>query len=93
MADQRLWQAIGLSRAGDREGARRVLESIIEQDPQNAMAWVWMTEVTDNQDEKRYCLEIALSITPDDEVLKRGLDYLGGGSGPPQFQEDVIPRG
>ena len=30
MADQRLWQAIGLSRAGDREGARKVLESIID---------------------------------------------------------------
>ena len=92
MADQRLWQAIGLSRAGDKEGARKMLESIIEQDPQNAMAWVWMTEVTNNPEERRYCLEIALSITPEDEVLKRGLAYLGGASGPPQFEENVIPN-
>ena len=93
MADQRLWQAIALSRSGDKAGARKLLESIIEQDPQNAMAWVWMTDVTDNKDEKRYCLEIALSIAPDDEMIKRGVDFLGGSSGPATFAEDVVPKG
>ncbi len=92
MSADNLRQAITLARAGDKTSARKILEALIEQDPQNEMAWIWMTDTTDSPEERRYCLEIALSINPNNVAAKKGLEYLGGATTPPTFDDSALPK-
>lgn len=69
--------------------ARRILERCIRQNPNDARPWIWLTEISDDPDEKRQYLESALSADPYNLTAKRGLALLTG-----QIkEEDLLPMG
>lgn len=71
-------QAINAVKAGDLTGARKLLESVLEQDPDNQNAWLWMSAAVSTDDERRHCLEQILRLDPENAQARRGLEKLGG---------------
>jgi len=72
-----LQQGIALAKAGRREEARNILMQVIEQDERNESAWLWLSGVVDSDDDKAVALENVLTLNPNNEWAKRGLQMLG----------------
>ena len=68
---------LGHSRIVDqRERARDLLMRVVEQDEENALAWLWLSGVVDGLDDREICLENVLSIEPDNTLAQKGLQVL-----------------
>ena len=73
-------QAIVAIKAGDLAGGRKLLESVLEVDPDNENAWVWMSAAVSTDVERRHCLEQVLKLNPDNAQAKHGLEKLAPAS-------------
>jgi hypothetical protein len=71
-----LQQAIAAIRAGDKESGRQLLAGVLQADPCNETAWLWMSAVVDSDEQRRTCLERVLAINPNNEPARRGLERL-----------------
>lgn len=69
-------QAVVAIKAGDLAGGRKLLESVLEIEPDNESAWLWMSAAVGTDAERRHCLEQVLRINPDNSQAKRGLEKL-----------------
>ncbi len=69
-------QAINLARAGRREDARKILLHIVEIDPNNLTAWIWLSDLVDDPQDRIIALENALTIKPDQTQVKLRLDQI-----------------
>ena len=78
-----LQQAIAAIKVGDKAAGRRLLAKVIRNDPRNEAAWLWMSAVTDSDEQRRACLERVLAINPDNQNARQGLARLGFTSQPP----------
>ncbi len=72
-----LQQGIALAKAGRHEEARELLLQVIDQDERNETAWLWISGVVDNDEDRGIALENVLQINPNNEWAKRGLQILG----------------
>jgi hypothetical protein len=72
----KLEQAIGFIKSGDKGNARQLLIEVIRSDPNNEMAWLWMSAVVEDAQQKRECLEKVLNINPDNAQAQVGLSKL-----------------
>ena len=52
-------------RADNKEEARNLFAQAVIADPANEMAWLWFAEASEDQSERRYCLDRAVRINPD----------------------------
>jgi hypothetical protein len=64
------------ARRGDRAMARTLLSQLVEQDPHNEEAWMWLSGVVSDASEQQICLENALVINPNNQQARRGLEFL-----------------
>lgn len=62
--------AIQAARAGRKEEARDLLIQIVEDDPQNEMAWIWLSGLVDSIDDRIIACENALTINPANEKVR-----------------------
>src|SRR5687768_11965950 len=69
--------AISAIRSGRKEEGRQLLNLLIQQNPNNEMAWVWMSSVVETDEQKARCLYHALAINPTSQLARRGLQLLG----------------
>lgn len=76
MSIEILKQAIAHAKTGNKAEAKRLLELVIQQDPNNETAWIWMTDVVETDHERRICLEKVLAINPNNLIAKEGLKHL-----------------
>lgn len=68
--------------AGKKAEARAFLERVIDLEEHNEDAWLWLSNVVDDPDEKRICLENVLVINPSNQKAKNAMARLdSGGSG------------
>jgi hypothetical protein len=74
--DDLLERAIAALNEGRKAEARQLLMQILRQDRRNEKAWLWMSGAVDTDQERRVCLEQVLSINPDNEMARRGLELL-----------------
>ena len=72
-----LQQGIALAKAGRHEEARELLLQVIDQDERNETAWLWISGVVDTDDDKAIALENVLTLNPNNEWAKRGLQLMG----------------
>ncbi|GIV96839.1 MAG: hypothetical protein KatS3mg057_1496 [Herpetosiphonaceae bacterium] len=82
-------EAIHLIRTGEVERGRQLLEQIVQQNPNDEYAWLWLSSVVPDDQKRRYCLERVLSINPQNEAAQRGLAKLP--PAPPQPLMSPIP--
>lgn len=75
MSDK-LNQAITTIKAGDKQTGKQLLIEILKVEPRNENAWLWMTQVVSEKEERVKCLERVLKINPNNEVAQKGLARL-----------------
>lgn len=72
---EKLQQAITLIKSGKKQDGQQLLLQIIKSEPNNEQAWLWMSVVV-SEDKRRYCLEKALSINPNNQQARQALAKL-----------------
>lgn len=71
-----LEQTIAMIKAGDTESGRRALRQILRREPDNEKAWLWLSSLTETDQERYACLERVLAINPENKAARRGLRAL-----------------
>ncbi len=71
-----LQQAIDAIKSGHAATGKRLLIGVLQNDPYNETAWLWMSSVYTALDQRRMCLRRVLEINPSNETAKRGLANL-----------------
>ncbi len=89
-----LHQGIAAARSGQADAARPVLQQVVRLDPANEIAWMWLSSVAVDDNERIFCLKKLLELNPQHEFAIKGLQTLGV---EPRPQTDlpgstVIPR-
>ncbi len=88
-----LEQAIAAIRAGDKNTGGQLLNQVLQTDPRNETAWLWMTAVVGSDEERRKILEYVLSINPDNETARNSLAKLKPPASPAtDVQVDSPPK-
>lgn len=90
-------EGINAYRAGKKEEARALLLRAVEIDQYNEQAWLWLSAVVESPEEQRTCLENVLTINPNNERARQGLEMLSKkagapppSAGPTPSDEDVL---
>jgi hypothetical protein len=73
-----LQDAITLAQSGQRTEARRLLEQVVELDPGQSVAWMWLATVSTNREERIGFLERALTIDPANTTAQEAYTQLTG---------------
>lgn len=71
-----LKEAIAAAKAGQRPRARELLLELIEQDPHNEAAWLWLSGLLPTLNERITALETALTINPHNTQAQQQLQKL-----------------
>ena len=61
-------EAIAHVNAGDMEQGRALLERVLEQDPKNDRAWVWLSGCVEDPRQRSICLQQALNTNPNNQA-------------------------
>ena len=71
-----LRHAIELARAGKREAARDVFLRVVEENPRDELAWIWLAGLVDSLEDKIIACENVLAINPSNEKARNYLESL-----------------
>ena len=71
-----LRQGAEAARAGRRVDARAIFLRVVETEPRNEMAWIWLTGLVDDLEDKIIACENVLTINPANEKVKAYLHTL-----------------
>ncbi|KAB8145705.1 hypothetical protein F8S13_01050 [Chloroflexia bacterium SDU3-3] len=71
-------QGIASAKAGNTTDARQQLAQAIALDPRCEQAWLWLSGLHADPEQRRSCLEQVLRINPQNAAAQRGLAMLGG---------------
>jgi tetratricopeptide (TPR) repeat protein len=74
--NQQLQDAIAAAKAGQRQEAHRLLMAVLKADEENELAWLWLSGVVSDREQRRICLENVLTLNPDNQIARRGLAKL-----------------
>lgn len=69
-------QAIQAAKSGQKEAAQAMLIQIVDADPEEMQAWVWLSYVIDDLDEKETCYHNILTLDPYNQFALKGLNWL-----------------
>lgn len=92
-----LRQAVDAARAGRRTAARDLFIQVVDIEPRNEVAWMWLTGLVDDLEDKIIACENVLEINPQNEKVKAYLQKLLQQREPPQpepeeeFPADIPP--
>ena len=76
MPDEQLNHAISLIKSGQKEPARSILARLVQAEPNNAVAWLWLAETMPDDDGRIAVLEACLKQNPQSQMAQRGLERL-----------------
>ncbi len=68
--EQLMQMGIRTAREGNKQNARMIFERVLEQNPEDERAWIWMAWAADNDVDRRRYLETALRINPNSRARK-----------------------
>lgn len=68
-----LHEGIVAAKAGERERARDLLMRVVEQDEDRPQAWLWLSGVVDDLEDREICLENVLALDPENPYARKGL--------------------
>lgn len=71
-----LEQAIRAARSGRKTEARGLLIKLVEEQPRNETAWVWLSGLVDDLEDKIIACENVLAINPANQQVRAYLDHL-----------------
>lgn len=65
-----------LARAGEKNAARDAFLRVVDEDPHNELAWMWLAGLVDSLEDKIIACENVLTINPSNEKARRYLESL-----------------
>ncbi|NIT55400.1 MAG: hypothetical protein GWN00_03930 [Aliifodinibius sp.] len=71
-----LVEGIKTAKNGDKVTARNILYDLLEKEPRNEAAWIWLSYVVDSAEDRQICLENVLVINPNNQYAQKGLKQL-----------------
>ena len=71
-----LAQAVELARAGKKDAARDAFLRVVNEDPRNELAWMWLAGLVESLDDKIIACENVLTINPFNEKARNYLKDL-----------------
>jgi tetratricopeptide (TPR) repeat protein len=74
--EQLLREGISAAQAGQKEQARQLLLQVIAEDEEQESAWLWLSDLVDDPEEKQICLENVLALNPGNTAAQDGLRRL-----------------
>lgn len=74
--DQLVSDGIAAVKANRRTEARELLMQVVEWDETHSIAWLWLSSVVDDLEEKEICLENVLMLEPNNQAAQRGLEVI-----------------
>jgi len=74
--DEKLRTGIEAARRGDKATASRLLRQVVDVNPNNEIAWMWLASALDNLTERKQALEQALRINPNNTRAQQALEQL-----------------
>lgn len=77
-----LARGIQAAKQGDRIAASTLLYEVIDREPKNELAWLWLSYVLDSEEDRRICLENVLTLNPHNRYARQGLARLNGEAAP-----------
>lgn len=99
MENPLLQNAIESARLGFYEDAQKLLLQVIRQDPNNALAWLWLAQTLNDPKRQADCVRQALRIEPDNpdalacvEALRTGMPLPEPGGGVVTEPEPELPE-
>ncbi len=89
MASEELARAIRLAKAGEKDSARRILLKLVEEEPQNELAWIWLVDTMPTDAQRTATLKQCLQFIPESKFALQALATLQGRREmmPPEDQE------
>ena len=73
MTAQNLSYAIQLIKSGNKKEALPVLKKIVQAEPDNEKAWLWLYSCVESVEQKKYCLQKAIKINPNNQKAHNAL--------------------
>ena len=73
MSKEELNRAIALSRSGEKTEARQILNAILDVDPQNQTAWLWLADTYADTSNRIRVLEDCIKHIPDSQIVQKWL--------------------
>ncbi len=73
MANTQLEQAIRAYKSGEKQKAQNLLARLVQAEPNNVDAWLWLADCIEKDEQKLYCLRRALKINPNNTLVKQTL--------------------
>ncbi len=83
MTPEKLSAAVQLIKSGNPQAAIPILREIIQGNPQDENAWLWLYACVDQIEQKKYCLERVLVINPGHQGARKTLGKLINPPPPP----------
>jgi len=71
-----LIQGIRAAEAGEKVKAHKLFTDVVMRDEQNMNAWLWLSRVVDNAEDREICYENILTQDPDNTIAQDGLELL-----------------
>lgn len=84
-----LKQALAHIKSGDKQAGKKILLSLLKQDPTNSRAWLYLSAAVNTPEKKRQCLEAALEHDPNNEPARQALAKLNQKYLPPPLYEET----
>jgi MFS family permease len=72
---EKLQEAISSIKSGNKQLGQQLLAQIIQAEPNNETAWLWMSAVVD-EEKRRYCIERVLKINPNNQAARQALEKI-----------------
>lgn len=76
MPGEQLDRAIALIKSGQKESAQVLLSQLVQAEPANAAAWLWLVETMPDDRQRIAVLEACLQQNPQSRMVQRGLERL-----------------
>ncbi|MEZ4647029.1 MAG: hypothetical protein R3E31_30610 [Chloroflexota bacterium] len=86
MSAEQLSAAVNAAKVGKREDARQMLLALVETEPEHELAWLWLSELMPDLENRIIALENALAINPHRQKAQQRLAQLR------QQQEALVPQ-
>ena len=86
-----LQAGITAAREGRRAEARALLQQALQADARSEQGWLWMSAVVESDDERRICLERVLTVNPNNQTARAGLEKLSAPDSPGRDTEGYLP--
>jgi hypothetical protein len=71
-----VWRGVVYIQAGERAEGKHLLTLVVQLEPDNAVAWLWLASVADSEDERLGALQRVVEINPNDAAGRHAQTLL-----------------